>query len=171
MSAHSLPLAASNGARAPYMSTVSLSQHRSSRYTMRLLERACLLVLAAGAVVAQADPVDLKPFRATYGASWKGMSAASATLELKSVGADTYVYESVNKPRGMFRMALPDSLLQASRFKLVDGRIIPQAFHGSDEKERPADLTFDWHRNGNTGVAEGQRLQVDLQAGKQQPIA
>jgi hypothetical protein len=138
---------------------------------MRLLESACLLVLAAGAVVARADPVDLKPFRATYGASWKGMSAASATLELRNAGGDTYVYESVNKPRGMFRMALPDSLVQASRFKLVDGRIVPQAFHGSDEKERPADLTFDWDRKRVTGVAKGQSVDLELQEGTQDPMS
>ena len=35
-----------------------------------------LLVLFAACGVASADPIDLKPFRATYIAEWKGMTAA-----------------------------------------------------------------------------------------------
>ena len=37
-----------------------------------------LMLAASGA--ASADPVDLKPFRATYVAQWKGMTAASSML-------------------------------------------------------------------------------------------
>jgi Protein of unknown function (DUF3108) len=139
---------------------------------MRLPERALLIAaLIAGSLVAHADPVDLKPFRATYGATWKGLSAASATLELRNAGPDTYIYESVNKPRGMFRMALPDSLLQSSTFKLIDGRIIPQSFRGSDEKERPVELKFDWVHKRVTGVAKGQDVDLELHEGALDPMA
>jgi hypothetical protein len=138
---------------------------------MRLRESACALLLLAGAVIAQADPVDLKPFRATYGAQWKGMSAASATFELRSNGDDTYTYESVNKPRGLFRMALPDALLQASTFRLVDGRVVPISFRGSDEKERPVDLAFDWKRMRVTGQAKGHAVDLALHDGAQDPMS
>jgi len=137
---------------------------------MMRLPEALLFALLVNAA-AHADPVDLKPFRATYGAEWKGISAASATLELRKESADTYVYENINKPRGLFRMALPDSLLQASTFKIVDGRVVPQQFRGSDEKKRPTNLNFDWTRKRVTGEAKGHGVDLELQDGAQDPIS
>ncbi|HEU4591137.1 MAG TPA: DUF3108 domain-containing protein [Steroidobacteraceae bacterium] len=137
---------------------------------MRLPEAALLVGLLASAAV-HADPVDLKPFSAHYGAEWKGMSAASSTLSLRRAGPDTYVYETLNKPRGLFRLALPDSLAQASTFKLVDGKVVPMEFHGSDEKERPIDLRFDWTQKRVTGVAKGRAVDLELKDGAQDPMS
>ena len=72
---------------------------------MRLPERALAVLLLAAGTGAQADPADLKPFRATYLIDWKGMTAGTSTLELKRSGTDQYSYSSVNVARGVFRMA------------------------------------------------------------------
>ena len=138
---------------------------------MRQPELAFALVLLAGAAGARADPVDLKPFRASYGAEWKGLSAASASFELRNNGDGTYTYESVNQPRGLFRMALPDSLLQASTFRITDGRVVPISFRGSDEKERPIDLKFDWNARRVTGQAKGHPVDLELHEGSQDPMS
>ena len=138
---------------------------------MRLPELAFALVVLAGAAGARADPVDLKPFRASYGAEWKGLSAASASFELRNNGDGTYTYESVNQPRGLFRMALPDSLLQASTFRITDGRVVPISFRGSDEKERPIDLKFDWNARRVTGQAKGHPVDLELHEGSQDPMS
>ena len=127
---------------------------------MRLLERAGVLALCAAGALTQADPVDLKPFRATYTIEWKGMTAGSSTLELKRAGEDTSSYTSNNVPRGMFRMALPDSI-----------RVGPVDFRGSDEKERPVELNFDWNRKRVTGVAKGQSVDLELTEGTQDPMS
>jgi len=137
---------------------------------MRLPEL-LLAGLLVTATAAHADPVDLKPFKATYGAEWKGISAAVATLELRKEGPDTYVYENVNKPRGLFRLALPDSLLQSSTFKIIDGHVVPQQFRGSDEKKRPTNLAFDWSHKRVTGEAKGHSVDLELQDGAQDPIS
>ena len=123
------------------------------------------------AAVAGADPADLKPFRATYSADWKGMSAATSTLELRREGSDTFVYQAVNTPRGLFRMALPDSLTQASTFKLADGRVVPLSYRGSDEKERPIDLTFDWSRKRVTGTAKENAVDLEIPETAQDPMS
>ncbi len=136
---------------------------------MRLLERV-LLLLALGAGSVSADPVDMKPFRAAYTAEWKGMSAASSTLELRRAG-DHYEYETVNTPRGVFRMALPDSLSQTSTFRIIEGRVVPLNFRGSDEKERPIDLRFDWDRMRVTGTAKGNPVDAELPANAQDPMS
>jgi hypothetical protein len=136
---------------------------------MRLRDVVILALLTVGA--AHADPSDLKPFRATYTVDWKGMTAGTSVLELKRSGADDFVYNSTNTPRGMFRMALPDAINQTSTFRVIDGRVVPQNFTGSDEKERPIDLKFDWTRKRVTGVAKGETVDLEVQPDTQDPMS
>lgn len=139
---------------------------------MRLRDRLMgLLLLAAAATAAQADPIDLKPFKVTFTAEWKGISAATSSLELRKAGPDTWVFATVNTPHGLFRMALPDSLTQASTFKLVDGRVVPLSFRGSDEKERPIDLTFDWQNKRVTGTAKAHAIDIAIPEDAQDPMS
>lgn len=137
---------------------------------MRLPELTGLVLLAA-AGTASADPIDLKPFRATYLAEWKGMTAASSTVELKSAGVDTYTYSSVNSARGVFRMAFPDALSQTSTFRITGGQVVPMTFKGSDEKERPIDLAFDWQKKRVTGVAKDKTVDLELPEGAQDAMS
>jgi hypothetical protein len=138
---------------------------------MRLPERALALLLLVASAGALADPVDLKPFRATYLIDWKGVTAGSSTLELKSAGNDSYTYSSVNVARGVFRMAFSDAITQESTFRITDGRVVPLSFRGSDEKERPVELDFDWARKRVTGVAKGHPVDLELTEGTQDPMS
>src|SRR5262249_45615943 len=153
------------------ISTVNHSPRRSSKKMMRLLERLVLMIPFACGLSAHADPVDLKPFRATYNIEWKGMTAGSSTFELRHIGGDSYSYSSVNVARGIFKLAFSDAITQASTFRVVDGRVIPSAFRGSDEKERPTTLTFDWERKRVTGSAKGHDVDLDLPDGAQDPMS
>jgi len=138
---------------------------------MRLHELVCLFVVLGVSGMASADPIDLKPFRATYAAEWKGMTAGGSTLELRSAGPDTYTYSSVSRARGIFRMAFSEELTQISTFRVTDGRIVPLTFRGSDEKERPIDLTFDWDKMRVTGVAKEKPVDLELPAETQDPMS
>jgi hypothetical protein len=138
---------------------------------MRLHERAWLLILLTACGTVHADPTDLKPFRATYTAEWKGITAANSTVELQPAGADTYTYSSVNTARGLFRMAFPDALTQISTFKIIDGRVVPMTFKGIDEKERPIDLSFDWQKKRVTGIAKEKPVDLALPDGAQDAMS
>ena len=138
---------------------------------MRLPERLLVLLLITTGHAAYADPIDLKPFRATYTAQWKGMTAASSTVELVRAGGDTYTYSSVNTARGLFRMAFPDALTQISTFRITDGRVIPLTFRGRDEKERPIELNFDWQKKRVTGVAKEKDVDLELPDGAQDAMS
>ena len=130
-----------------------------------------LLALGAAGTVAQADPIDMKPFKATFTAEWKGISAATSILELRKSGPDTYTFATINTPHGLFRMALPDSLTQMSTFRLVDGKVVPLSFRGSDEKERPIDLNFDWQGRKVTGTAKEHAIDLDIPEDAQDPMS
>lgn len=139
---------------------------------MRLPERILALVMLLTAVqAAQADPIDLKPFRATYIAEWKGVTAASSTVELKKIDANLYTYSSVNTARGLFRMAFPDAVSQKSTFRIVDSQVVPILFEGSDEKERPINLSFDWTKKRVTGVAKERAVDLELPEGAQDAMS
>ena len=138
---------------------------------MRLPELLMGLLSLAACGAASADPVDLKPFRATYNAEWKGMTAASSTVELRHSGPDTYTYSSVSTARGLFHMAFPDALTQISTFKITDGRVVPATFEGMDEKERPIKLSFDWQKKRVTGVAKEKNVDLELPEGAQDAMS
>lgn len=129
-----------------------------------------LLVLSTGVAV-HADPIDLKPFRATYNAEWKGMTAGTSILELRSAGGDTYSYSSTNSAHGLFRIAFPDALTQTSTFRVTDGRVVPLTFGGNDEKQRPIDLVFDWTKLKVTGTAKEHAVDLALPADAQDPMS
>jgi hypothetical protein len=137
---------------------------------MRLPERICMVLLFAGGM-AHADPVDLKPFRASYTIEWKGMTAGTSNFEFRHEGGDSYSYSSSNVARGVFKLAFSDTITQTSTFRIVDGRVIPQVFRGSDEKERPTDLTFDWQNKRVTGKAKGHSVDLQLPEGAQDPMS
>ena len=99
------------------------------------------------------------------------MNAATSTLELKRAGADTYVYESVNTPQGMFRMAFPDSLTQISTFRLTDGQVVPLEFRGSDEKERPDRSQVRLAGEARHRHGEGAAVDLEIPATAQDPMS
>lgn len=121
--------------------------------------------------LAFADPVDLQPFRATYSVKWKGITAGIAVLKLERTGSDTWSYSNTNTPRGIFRMALPDSINQVSTFQLQGDRIQPVSFRGMDEKERPIELDFDWVARRVSGKARGHAVDIAVPHGTQDPMS
>ena len=129
-----------------------------------------LLVLSTGVAV-HADPLDLKPFRATYNAEWKGMTAGSSILELRSAGGDTYAYTSTNEAHGLFRLAFPDALTQTSTFRVGEGKIVPIGFRGTDEKQRAIDLAFDWPKLKVTGTAKEHAVDLAVPIDAQDPMS
>jgi hypothetical protein len=135
------------------------------------LRSAFLALFALGFATANADPIDLKPFRASYVAEWKGMTAGNSVLELRPAGGDTYAYTSTNTARGLFRMAFPDALAQTSTFRVSDGKIVPLTFRGADEKQREVNLTFDWTKLKVTGVAKEHAVDLALPADAQDPMS
>jgi hypothetical protein len=143
---------------------------------MRLPERVFkLLAIGLGAALlssnAMADAIDLKPFKATYTAEWKGMTAGTSTLELHRAGPDTYSYTSISEARGMFRLAFSDALQQTSTFRVTDQGVQPTAFRGVDEKQRPIELNFDWTNMRVTGTAKEKPVDLAISSGAQDSMS
>jgi hypothetical protein len=68
-------------------------------------------------------------------------------------------------------LAFPDALTQTSTFRIVDGLVVPLTFRGTDEKDRPIDLTFDWQKKRVTGVAKESAVDLELPDGAQDAMS
>ncbi len=130
-------------------------------------------LLAAGAVraapVAEGAPT-LRPFKASFVLEWKGMNAATASVELAAQDDGSWRYGSRNNARGVFRAVFPDELTQVSRLQVESGQVRPLSYRGDDgsaDKSRDIALDFDWNRRRVTGVAEKKPVDLELQAGLQ----
>ncbi|MCP5328388.1 MAG: DUF3108 domain-containing protein [Steroidobacteraceae bacterium] len=112
----------------------------------------------------------LQPFRAEFVLEWKGMNAASASLELTRQSAGQYTYTSRNNARGVFRALLSGELVQISRLQLEAGHVRPLSYRGEDgspDERRDVSLDFDWQRQRVTGTAEQRAVDLALQPGMQ----
>jgi hypothetical protein len=130
-----------------------------------------LALLISGAHAAEWAPA---PFHATYAVQWKGMNAGTSKLELRRTGADTWRYDSQNLARGIFRLAIPDTVTQSSELRLSNGLPQPLKFRGDDGGEatdRDVTLDFDWQRGRVTGRAEDRPVDLALPTGAQDPMS
>lgn len=122
----------------------------------------CGLMTAAAAASAE-----LKPFTATYGISWGGISAGSATLTLQQQPDGRWSYQSHTAARGLFRLAIPE-LRSRSLFTLQDGKVVPEQFvadDGAGSSSREQELHFDWAAGRVTGKFDKSAVNLPLQPG------
>ena len=124
------------------------------------------VALAAGTAVAD----DLRPFTAEYNVVWKGVGAGRSSLTLKRLDDGRWSYASRNVARGMFRVALPGDISQASEFRIVNDKVVPEHFRGDDGTDatrKDVDIRFDWQAGRATGTAEDRKVDIALEAGMQ----
>lgn len=139
---------------------------------------AILALVAAVATLPSARGADAdwapSPFHATYSVQWKGMNAGTSKLELRRTGEGTWVYDSRNLARGIFRLAIPDTVTQTSELRFVNGHTQPLKFRGDDggdATDRDVSLDFDWQRGRVTGTAENAPVDLAAPADVQDPMS
>lgn len=137
----------------------------------------CVLALLAGMLTlppAHAADWAPTPFQATYSVQWKGFNAGTSKLELRRTGTDTWLYDSRNLARGVFRIAIPDTVTQTSELRFANGHTQPLKFRGDDGGEatnRDVSLDFDWQQGRVRGTAENRPVDLALQPGLQDPMS
>jgi hypothetical protein len=112
----------------------------------------------------------LRPFKAEFVLEWKGMNAASASLELTQEAVGRYTYVARNTARGVFRAVFAGELTQTSRILLAAGRVRPLSYRGDDGSpatRRDVALEFDWDQLRVRGTAETKPVDLALQPGTQ----
>lgn len=123
---------------------------------------------------AQAAPQAITPFSASYSVEWKGLNAASASLQLKQTAPGAYTYVSRNTARGIFSLAFPDDVLQTSELVIDDSGVRPVRYRGDDGSEdtaRDVSLDFSWSLGRVTGTVENRPVDLAVQPGVQDAMS
>jgi hypothetical protein len=131
-----------------------------------------LFLLMASPFAAAADCP--QPFKITFGVEWHGMNAGTSVLELTRKGSGEWKYRSSNTARGLFLLALPDTITQVSNFKIDNGTVVPLKYVGDDgssDTSRDVSLTFDWDTHKVTGTAENKPVDQPLTPGVQDSLS
>jgi hypothetical protein len=113
-----------------------------------------------------------QPFVAIYAIEWRGMGAGTSTIELTKTGPNSFRYQSRNAARGIFRVALPGTIMQTSDLAIAGDEVKPLTFtaeDGSSGTERDITLKFDWEARRVTGTAENERVDVPIEPGVHDP--
>jgi hypothetical protein len=130
---------------------------------------------AGGSAPAAASPHSCpQPFKITLDVEWRGMAAGTSTLELTRESPTEYTYRSSNTARGLFRLAIPDTITQVSHIAMVEGKVRPSSYVGDDgssSTEKDVKLNFDWAAMRVTGVAEDKPVDAALTPGVQDSLS
>jgi Protein of unknown function (DUF3108) len=114
------------------------------------------------------------PFTAVYALKWHGITAGRSTLTLMQTDPGTYRYQSVNRARGLFRLAFPDAITETSRFTIADGHVRPlsyQEVNGPGKTGRDVHIEFDWQDGRARGIQHGKPVNQPLAPGTQDPLS
>jgi Protein of unknown function (DUF3108) len=109
-----------------------------------------------------------------YALEWHGFTAGRSTLTLEQAGAGAYRYQSVNRARGLFRLAFPDAIIETSRFTITDGHVRPlsyQEVNGPGKADRDVHIEFDWQDGRARGMQHGKPVDQPLAPGTQDPLS
>jgi hypothetical protein len=127
-------------------------------------------------VSAQPDPL-IRPYVATYKIEYNGKNAGTAKFSV-SYDSDggTYTFSSSLKVSGWRRLALPNAIVERSKFVSKSGNIEPLEFSYEDGRRRGDDnfhVFFDWTTNtasisGNREMGQVQLASAALDRGSLQ---
>lgn len=115
-----------------------------------------------------------QPFTAVYALQWHGITAGNSTLTLTETGPGTFEYRSINRARGLFRLAFPDPISEQSVFTLADGHVQPLSYredNGPGKADQNVMLQFDWKAGRVVGTQSGKPVDQPLASGTQDPLS
>ena len=119
-----------------------------------------------------AQPLSVQPFTAVYRLDWHGITAGFTTVTLSQPTPGTYTYSTVNRPRGILRLAFPDDIIEKSVFRVNDGHVEPLTYQETNPgKDKDVSLHFDWTAGRATGDAAGKSVDQPLEPGTQDPLS
>ncbi len=118
------------------------------------------LVLAQAPATATAGADELPTFAATYRLEYKGSRVGESVISMRpALDGEAYVYEARTEPRGLARLIRGGTIVERSRFVLLDGSLQPIEFVFDDGTRKGKDdnrVSFDHDGASATSVYRGE---------------
>lgn len=113
----------------------------------------------------------LKPYKARYQASYRGISGGDIEMALRR-GADPaqWLYETRAFPNILGRVAVSPQARERSTMQLTNAGMRPLSFEFNDGKEdlaKDVRTTFDWAAGRVRGTAQGKPFDLEVKPGTQ----
>ncbi len=127
----------------------------------------CALLLAQAPATAVGGASELPTFAATYRLEYKGSRVGESVISMRpALDGAAYVYEARTEPRGLARFIRGGTIVERSRFHLVDGQLKPVEFVFDDGTRKGKDdnmVTFDHASARATSVYRGETHEFDIE--------
>ena len=127
------------------------------------------------ASAAKSDAILPKPFPAVYEVSYRGMRAGQLTMKLsRDEATGRYTYETTADPSMLARFFVSSAARERSILEIGPDGVRPLEWSFDDGKSGTAKeghLKFDWDKNVATGVIEGEKIELPLEAGLQDRLS
>jgi hypothetical protein len=124
------------------------------------------LLFFAGHLMAEELPA--LSFQATYKLFSSGLEIAQMERTMNKLEDDEYIYRSTTQTIGLVAAFHKDRIVEASRWKLINGQISPLNYsylRSKGKKNRKVNIFFDWERNIMINEIRDQRLNMPLESG------
>lgn len=108
---------------------------------------------------------NLQGFSVSFAITYRGVRAGKSELVLTHQADDRWRYASSNRARGLFRLAFPEDIEQHSDLVIDESGPRPLRYRASDGSaagQRDIDLHFDWQQRKISGIAEREKVSIDL---------
>jgi hypothetical protein len=149
----------------------SRPDRRGPPVALALLAVAALLGLAEGAVATEADSPELKPFKARYQATFRGISGGQIENGLRpGTRPGQWLYETRAFPNLLGRVAVSPQAAARGGMEITADGVRPLSFDFNDGKPdlaKDVHFAFDWDAGRVKGVAQGNPFDLPVNAGTQ----
>jgi hypothetical protein len=144
---------------------------RGPRFALALVAVAALLGLASVAVATEAGSPDLKPFKARYQATFRGISGGQIENGLRpGTRPGQWIYETRAFPNLLGRVAVSPHAGERGVMEITADGVRPLSFDFNDGKSdlaKDVRFAFDWGAGRVKGVAQGNPFDLPVNPGTQ----
>jgi hypothetical protein len=119
---------------------------------------------------AAASIPDLKPYRARYEVSYRGLVGGQIAASLQPASPDRWVYETQAFPNVLGRLAIGAEARERGTMLVTPDGVRPLSYEYDDGKsgdKKDIRLEFDWDAARVSGSAEGKRVDAAVTPGTQ----
>jgi len=95
-----------------------------------------------------AEALRIPTYRAVYRLEYEGLPSGISEISVSyHPGRRDYEYVSTTRATGLFKLSMPDPIVERSRFSWKEGRITPMEYsYGGERGVAEQRMTFDWER-------------------------
>lgn len=118
-----------------------------------------------------AEELQIPSYRAVYRLEYEGHTSGTTEISVSyHPERRDYEYVSTTRATGLFKLTMPDPIVERSRLAQKEGRIMPMEYsYGGEHSVAEQHMTFDWERGVVAARVDGEEFELPLESGVLDP--